>query len=160
MEIGWLATGSFLRCICRLDSLFVPVLWIFSHSYSFPCVLYTLSLFLAWRRGATFHGLCESHAGQIVVTGRGSPLSFGATSCQHGDLSAEVVAAADGRVLVLGVRVHVSLQVPPPPFPLDLRLNLGKKQIAATRRPVKNSSLQNAIKPKLVFQLFNEDLSS
>lgn len=49
---------------------------------------------------------------------------FGAAARQHGDLGAEVVAAADRRMLVFGVRPHVSLQVPPSPLPLDLCLDL------------------------------------
>lgn len=51
-------------------------------------------------------------------------MCFGAGSCQHGDLGAEVVAAANRRVLVFGVRAHVSLQMPPSPLPLDLSLYL------------------------------------
>lgn len=67
---------------------------------------------------------CDSDAGHVVVTGGGTPACFWAASCQHGDLGAEIVAAADRRVLIFGVRAHVSLQVPPAPFPLDLCLDL------------------------------------
>lgn len=70
----------------------------------------------------------DSYAGQVIVAGGGIPVHFGAAACQHGDLGAEVVAAADGRMLVFGVGAHVPLQVPPPPLPLDLPLNLQKIQ--------------------------------
>lgn len=70
------------------------------------------------------HSLCKSYAGQVVVAGRWTPACFRAASRQHGDLGAEVVAAASRWMLVFGVRAHVSLQVPPPPLPLDLPLDL------------------------------------
>lgn len=70
---------------------------------------------------------CESYARQVVMTGRRAPACFWTASCQHGDLGAEVGAAANRRVLVFGgIRAHVSLQVPPPPLPLDLRLDLQR----------------------------------
>lgn len=54
-------------------------------------------------------------------------MGFGAVPGQHGDLGAEVVAAAaDRRVLIFGVGAHVPLQVPPPPLPFDLPLDLRK----------------------------------
>lgn len=69
-------------------------------------------------------------------------MRFGAAAGQHGDLGAEVVAAAaDGRLLVFGVRAHVSLQVPPPPLPLDLPLDLREIQ-TATQKPLQNNQLK------------------
>lgn len=47
--------------------------------------------------------VCGSYTGHVVVAGGRAAACFGAAARQHGDLSAEVVAAADGRVLVLGV---------------------------------------------------------
>lgn len=71
----------------------------------------------------------NSYAGQVVVAGGRTPARFGAAPRQHGDLGAEVVAAAaDRRVLIFGVGAHVPLQVPPPPLPLDLPLDLQKIQ--------------------------------
>lgn len=70
------------------------------------------------------HFVCASYARQVVVAGGRSPPCGGAAAGHHGDLGAEVVAAADGRMLVFGVGAHVSLQVPPPPLPLDLCLHL------------------------------------
>lgn len=46
--------------------------------------------------------LWDSYAGEVVVAGR-SPARFGAAPRQHGDLGAEVVAAADRRLLIFGV---------------------------------------------------------
>lgn len=60
------------------------------------------------------------------MTGGRTPACFRAASRQHGDLGAEVVTAADRRMLVFGVRAHVSLQVPPSPLPLDLSLDLQR----------------------------------
>lgn len=68
--------------------------------------------------------LHESYARQVIVTGGGTAACFWAATCQHGDLGAEIVAAANRRVLVFGVGAHVSLQVPPSPFPLDFTLDL------------------------------------
>lgn len=66
-----------------------------------------------------------SNGRQVVIAGGRASACFRAAPCQHGDLGAEVVAAASHRrVLVFGVRAHVSLQVPPPPLPLDLPLDL------------------------------------
>lgn len=70
------------------------------------------------------HCLCESYARQVIATGGWTPTCFWAASCQHGDLGAEIGAAANRRVLVFGVRAHVSLQVPPSPLPLNFSLNL------------------------------------
>lgn len=71
------------------------------------------------------------------MAGGRTPARFGAAPRQHGDLGAEVVAAADRRVLVLGVGAHVPLQVPPPPLPLDLPLDLRQMQpiIHQTKTP-------------------------
>lgn len=69
-------------------------------------------------------GFCESYTRQVIGTGGRTTPCFGAASCQHGDLGAEVVAAADGWVLIFGVGAHVPLQVPPPPLPFDLSLHL------------------------------------
>lgn len=79
----------------------------------------------------TFHArgcrLWDSYAGEVIVAGGRSPVGFGAAPRQHGDLGAEVVAAAaDRRVLIFGVGAHVPLQVPPPPLPFDLPLDLRK----------------------------------
>lgn len=70
----------------------------------------------------------HSYAGQVVVAGGRTPACFGAAARQHGDLGAEVVAAADRWVLIFGVGAHVPLQVPPAPLPLDLPLDLQKTQ--------------------------------
>lgn len=72
-------------------------------------------------RGVHFRWV--SDGGEVLLT-LGCPACCGAAFGQHGDLGAEVVAAADGRMLVFGVGAHISLQVPPPPLPLDLSLHL------------------------------------
>lgn len=53
--------------------------------------------------GARGRRLWDSYAGEVVVAGGRSPARFGAAPRQHGDLGAEVVAAANRRLLIFGV---------------------------------------------------------
>lgn len=69
-------------------------------------------VFNVWHEDGFVQRTCmchESYARQVVVTRGRTAAHFGAASRQHGDLGAEVITAADGWMLVLGVRPHVSL---------------------------------------------------
>ena len=69
--------------------------------HSTVCQIFVMGAFCA--AFTSVSSFWESYARQVILTGGRTPSCFGAASCQHGDLGAEVVAAANRWVLVFGV---------------------------------------------------------